>query len=186
MDTTPQQTGLTLEEIVRLHLPSLRRYLASLGVHTDLIDDLAQDVFLEVLQSLDRYDESRPFRSWLFGIARNLVRREFSKSKREARVRGGVTTQVMSEHRLTAGTEAHSLASMQAAYALKVCMGKLPDRTRQIIAMRFEGRAKSADIADEMRMTATAVRSVLMRARNALRQCIETRLTETQLTKALS
>lgn len=45
--------------------------------------DLAQDTFVEAQRCLDRVAEDRPFRAWLYGIARNLVRR----AERERRLR---------------------------------------------------------------------------------------------------
>jgi len=183
-----QDTGqlVSMEDLVRMHLPALRGYLASLGAHTDLIDDLAQDVFLEVLKSVDRYDESRPFRSWLFGIARNLVKQEFRKSRMEARMRGGLTTSVIAEHRVTTGQETSEVASLEALHALRLCLEKLPGRTREMVTQRFEGRQRSDDIAGALGLTGSAVRTTLMRARSALRQCLETRLTESRIMKALA
>ena len=36
-------------------------------------EDIAQETFLRAWRYLARYNESRPFRSWLFAIARNLA-----------------------------------------------------------------------------------------------------------------
>ena len=55
-----------------------------------------------------------------------------------------------------------------------------------MIALRFDARNSSAAIAGNLGITDSAVRTTLMRARNALRQCIETRLTETKIMRALS
>ena len=159
--------------LVREHLPSLRGYLASLGAHVDLIDDLAQDVFLEALSNFSRYDESRPFRSWLFGIARNLVHQEFRKSKLDSRIRRGPVAQFLLERRADVLAEEGPQDSSGMLDALRACLQKLGERSRHLISLRFVDRHKSEQIGTILNMKASAVRVALMRARTALRLCVE-------------
>lgn len=62
--------------LVERHHGPLLRVLTRLVGDPDLAADLVQDTFVEALRCLDRVDEDRPFGGWLYGIARNLVRRE--------------------------------------------------------------------------------------------------------------
>ena len=48
----------------------------------DDAEDLVQDAFLRALRSLDRFDETRPFRPWFFTILRNVARNAAERHSR--------------------------------------------------------------------------------------------------------
>jgi RNA polymerase sigma-70 factor (ECF subfamily) len=55
--------------------PDLRRYLASARRDGTSLEDLLQDTFLEMHRSRRTYLPPLPVRPWIFGIARNVIRR---------------------------------------------------------------------------------------------------------------
>jgi RNA polymerase sigma-70 factor, ECF subfamily len=59
------------------------RTLRRLGVSPNDVEDLAQEVFLVLHQSWERYDQSRPLRAYLFGIAFRVVGNYTRKRRRE-------------------------------------------------------------------------------------------------------
>jgi RNA polymerase sigma-70 factor (ECF subfamily) len=73
-----------LGDLFERHEPSVRRYLARLGLGPSDADDLVQATFLEVVQAAGRFDLERPVRSWLLGIATILVRRRRRTVRRYA------------------------------------------------------------------------------------------------------
>ncbi|MBA4387870.1 MAG: hypothetical protein C0404_07805 [Verrucomicrobia bacterium] len=165
-----------IERLVRENLPSLRGYIASLGAHNDLIDDLAQDVFLQVVKDWPKFDTSRSFRSWLFGIARNIVHQEFRKSKFESRVRQGFATEALIDAD-TAGREERGVSTgPEAVTVMRTCVEKLSDKMKHFIELRFRQRSTTEEIARAVGMTNGAVRVSLMRMREALRACMESKL----------
>lgn len=46
-------------------------FLRYLGLPEADVDDMAQEVYIKAYRAYERYDESRPFKSWLFSIAKN-------------------------------------------------------------------------------------------------------------------
>ncbi len=58
------------------------RYLAGEG---PLAEELLQETFAQAMASRARYDGRRPFRSWLHGIALNVVRKHWRKSRNRDR-----------------------------------------------------------------------------------------------------
>ena len=59
---------------VQLYTSDLVRYLRSrLLPRTDLVDDLAQDVFLAAWRGLPNYRATSPLKGWLLGIARHKL-----------------------------------------------------------------------------------------------------------------
>jgi RNA polymerase sigma-70 factor, ECF subfamily len=166
-----------IDRVVREHLTPLRGYLASLGVRTDLVDDVAQDVFVIVVQSWSRYDASRPFRSWLFGIARNLVKQEFRRTQMDTRLREKLVAEALFESS-EAEDDSNPLNREEVHSALQQCVKTLSDPIRQLIDLRYRDRMVSREIADMLNMKDSAIRMMLMRARNALLRCLKSRLEE--------
>ena len=55
------------------HFDYIWRLLRRFGARERDQEDLAHDVFVAVHRSLERYDQARPLRPWLFGIAFRVV-----------------------------------------------------------------------------------------------------------------
>lgn len=166
-----------VEALVREHLAALRGYLASLGAHPDLLDDVAQEVFIAVFRERERYDPERPIRAWIFGIARNVLHQEFRKQRLEARVRHGAAAARLfaTADESLAHHEAH--AGGDALAALSLCLGALGERARRLVSLHYQDQMPTRAIAATVGMQDTAVRVSLLRAREALRLCVERRLT---------
>lgn len=65
--------------------PVIRRFAHKCGVHTELVDECAQEVWVAILEALERFkidpDRGR-FRSWLFSIVRNKAADLARRSKK--------------------------------------------------------------------------------------------------------
>jgi RNA polymerase sigma-70 factor (ECF subfamily) len=57
--------------------------LARLGVPRPDVEDLAHEVFLVLYKTWEKYDSTRPFRAYLFGIAFRVARNHLRKRTRE-------------------------------------------------------------------------------------------------------
>src|SRR5690606_7443593 len=73
-----------LGSLFERHEPAVRRYLGRLGIAAVEADDLVQAVFLEVVRASERFDAAYSARSWLFGIATIMVRRQRRSTARIA------------------------------------------------------------------------------------------------------
>jgi RNA polymerase sigma factor (sigma-70 family) len=62
--------------LVHMHQQGLRAFLRRVGAHD--ADDIAQEAFVFAWEHIARFDSTRPFRPWLFGIAW----RKFREGKR--------------------------------------------------------------------------------------------------------
>ena len=165
-----------IEALVHEHLPALRGYMASLGAHADLIDDLAQDVFLAAFRDHARYDPSRPIRGWIFGIARNLVHQEFRRSRVDARVRQGLAMQAVLADDTPPDADEEALSTDQALGALRLCLDLLSRRARQLLDLHYRQQVPTHAIAVAVGMGDSSVRMTLLRARVALRRCVAQRV----------
>lgn len=53
------------------HLSSIYAFVYQMVRDTAVAEDLAQETFIKAWRHLDRYELERPFRTWLFAIAKN-------------------------------------------------------------------------------------------------------------------
>ena len=118
----------------------------------------------------DQYDQTRPFGAWAVGVAKYEVlyyRRERATDKHL--FGDDIVEQIASRYEILA-EEVDPLRD-----ALKHCLDKLEGRSKRVIELRYRRGLPSAAIADEMDLTAGAVRMLLCRVRDTLRRCIERR-----------
>lgn len=157
-------------DLVRAHQAGVWRYLRLLGAPAALADDLTQETFLSVLQ--------RPFEdrgpaaaaAYLRLVARHL----FLKDRRAAVLR----------------PQPMELAELDAAFArlcgadggdgylaqLGQCLERLAERSREALTLHYRERLGRTAIGARLGLGEDGVKSLLRRARAALRDCIETEL----------
>ena len=141
------------------HGRSVRQYLRALTGGSDIADDLAQDVFVRVVQSADGYRPQERERAWLFRIARNAAI--------DHRRRAAVRPQPAAEAREPATAPVQALRS-----ALAEAFGRLPEAEREAFLLAELGGLSYAEIALTLDLTPAAVRSALYRARLSLRAAL--------------
>ncbi len=128
-------------------------------------EDVAQDVFLQLHRSIDRYQGRSSVLSWILGIAHHEVCNRFRRRSLE---RDAFDDQALE----VAGAAPPCDRAIDAASALRRCAETLarsasPAQGR-IFAMRYAEARSIEAIASEMGRTAGAVRIALLRARRAI------------------
>lgn len=133
-------------------------------------EDLAQRVYLRIWQARGRYEPSAKFSTWLFSIVRNLVLNE----RRGRARRGAVFYNPGPDEDVREPTAADSPASMAAAAelsaAIEQALASLPEEQRTAVVLRRYEEMPYEDIATVLGTTVSAVKSLLFRARETLRQ----------------
>ncbi|GAC13115.1 sigma-70 family RNA polymerase sigma factor [Aliiglaciecola lipolytica] len=162
---------------IRKYQVGLRAFIRGLGVHSDAVDDLAQETFLVAYREMDKFDQELDFGFWLRGIARNLVRNEFRKANRQTRILNEKLSQFL-VNEFEFNYEPSDYNGDEIA-ALKACILELPDTSRQLIDYKYANEQNSREISEQIGMTTTAVRLALMRIREKLKACMAYRLSLT-------
>jgi RNA polymerase sigma-70 factor (ECF subfamily) len=162
------------EVFVSEHQAALRGFVRMLGVDLDAVDDLAQETLLVAYRELERFDGDQDCGKWLRGIARNLVRNELRRSARRERI----LQEEVTEHMLAVLDPDRAPPRFEDAdfRALRDCLEELPEKGRRLIAGRYADEWNASILADQLGMSATAIRLALMRTRRSLKVCIERRL----------
>lgn len=152
----------------RLH-GEVRGFVALMAVAPDWVDDVVQDVFIEVFQSLHNYDPARSFARWVRGVARNVVRRHQEDQSRESRLRSGAVSELLRSRNLAAEQADRPNLMIE---ALAGCLERLPEHLRRLLHLRYSEDRSSEEIAALTARKPEAVRASLMRSRQQLLECV--------------
>jgi RNA polymerase sigma factor (sigma-70 family) len=123
-------------------------------------EDLAQETFLAVIRASSRYEPRALVRTYLYGIALNLV-----ASERRTRIRNAVLVE--------GGLEAATNADSDAALWVRRALERLDASEREILMLREYEQLSYSEIAQLLRIPVNTVRSRLFRARLALKVWLE-------------
>jgi RNA polymerase sigma-70 factor (ECF subfamily) len=172
-------SGEAFTQIVRLHQARVRTYLSRYVKDRNQVDDLAQEVFLAAYRSLRTFKGHSLFSTWLLGIARNRALhhlREHSRRRDPATVPLDSVLAACILERAQGESSDPSLHESRLE-ALERCLKRLAGRSLAVISGFYSKQRKCSEIAREMNTTEGVVWMALVRTRQALRECIERRLT---------
>lgn len=139
-------------------------------------EDLLQQVGTVLWQKFETYDSSRPFAAWAVGFAQMEIRKWREKASRRGRLVS------ISDEAVAALADACVRAVDEPAAGpaddadtLRDCVERLTPAAKQAIRMKYTDGQSIAQIAAVQGREIGAVEMALVRARRALRQCIETK-----------
>jgi RNA polymerase sigma factor (sigma-70 family) len=153
------------ERVYSDHAWSVYGFLAYRLGDRQTTEDLTQATFERALRAWSRFDPRRGSeRTWLLAIARNLLIDHHSRD------RAGGSDQI--DERLLPtydGPEEQTVGSPELTEAL----GRLSDREREILALRFGGDLSGPQIAELLDLTLANVQQITSRSLRRLRELLE-------------
>ena len=164
------------ESVFHMFRGPLYSYLARTTGDRHLAEDFLQDVFLRMVENLDRYEESGRFQAWLFRIAANRVRDWARRRSHTERVGGaadaanpGGTTSV---DRPVEQPPVEALVLEEQVRRLEAGLRTLEADERQVLVLRHYSGLSFKEIADIMEAPLGTVLARSHRALIKLRQRI--------------
>lgn len=151
--------------------PDLKAFIASMVRDRAAAEDLYQEVCLALWQSFASYDPARPFGAWARGVAGKKVLQSYEKTKRVPLAFSPRTIQAVLEAFDRSEPEGPAETD-----GLRNCIAKLPDRSRQLLVLRYERGLKLGEMAREEGRSLDAVHKLLSRIRETLEECLKRHL----------
>jgi RNA polymerase sigma-70 factor (ECF subfamily) len=166
-------------ELVERHQHRLIGIMHHLVGNAEEAEDLAQEVFLRVYRTRKRYHPEAKFSTWLFTIANNLALNALRSRKRKpvvplpAQESGALgprpAEQIVADRGPPPG---HRLQQQELTVVIRRALDALNERQRMAVVLNKFEDMNYAEIAEIMGLTTKAVKSLLSRARSALRQAL--------------
>ena len=128
--------------------------------------DVVQEAFLRIYKAASRYRPTAKFRTYLYRVVTRLCIDWGAKKRPE------YTGAVLSIPDSSRGPEA-LFGQNELSDAVRKCLGNLPINQRLAITLRHYDGMSYDEIAEVLNVSAKAVDSLLQRARDTLRQCLQ-------------
>ena len=143
-------------------------------------EDVAQQVFLRIWRNAKRYRPDAKFTTYLFTITRNLVFNETRRRSRKREVSGDEREDAFHLQNEAAPCERPDAKMEQAELqrAVDAAIAALPEAQRTAVVLRRYEEMPYEEIAKVLGLTVPAVKSLLFRARSALRASLAAYLDE--------
>ena len=162
--------------LVQKYRRPLVSFMYRMARNTAAAEDLAQEVFLRVYRSRQTYEASAKFTTWLYRIATNLAvnhardtrhdRPEVTVSLDEPDEETGTTLDVADS---TVSAE-EALVRRERVVAIRAKVESLPERQRLAVIMHKYQQMDYKQIAEVLKLSESATKSLLFRAYETLRE----------------
>ena len=171
MTATMADRQAEMADLVRAHQAGVWRYLRFLGCDPTEADDLVQETFLAVLGKEFEHRSPGQTSAYLRAVARN----RFLMARRKQRNTPPAVDLEAAEAvwARIAGTDGLSDSLVALSDCLQVAVDS---RVRRALELQYRDRASRAEIADALEIGVEGVKTLLRRARSALRDCVERKI----------
>jgi RNA polymerase sigma-70 factor (ECF subfamily) len=162
--------------LVQKYRRPLVSFMYRMARNTAAAEDLAQEVFLRVYRSRQSYEASAKFTTWLYRIATNLAvnhARDTRKERPEVMVSLDEpddetgTTMDVADSKMSAE---ESLVRRERMLAIRSKVEALPERQKLAVIMHKYQQMDYKQIADVLKLSESATKSLLFRAYETLRE----------------
>jgi RNA polymerase sigma factor (sigma-70 family) len=164
--------GVAFGALVEGDLPAMVRLAAVVSGNSGDAEDIVQEALTKVLQSLRRFDETRPFRPWFATIVANQARNWKRSRGRRLRlveriaVQANLPVRSVDELVIEADEGSRVVAALQ----------ELEPLDREMLALRFLAGLTEKESAEALGIAPGTVKSRTSRALGRMRTQLETQL----------
>jgi RNA polymerase sigma-70 factor (ECF subfamily) len=156
------------DELIRRYEREIMRYLMRVTANRDDAADLFQETWIRAYRAYPRIDSAGELRPWLYAIATNLCRNHFRNGMRRARVIAPDSDAIAGAD-VRAGCRLHAEGDGYAAVHLRQTIGRLPNRQRQAVMLRYFAGMEYPEMATAMECSEESARANLSQAMKKLK-----------------
>ncbi len=161
-------------ELVERHQNTVIGTVAKMLGNPSDAEDISQQVFLRIWRNARRYRPDARFTTYLFTITRNLVFNETRRRGRKKEVSADEREE-NSHHQIEDSPDRRPDAELLQAElreAIDAAIAALPESQRMAVVLRRYQQLSYEEIAAVLGLSVSAVKSLLFRARSALRETL--------------
>lgn len=170
----------TLQAVVRENLPVLLRVARGAGLPSDRAEDAVQETLLTFLARAPDFDGRARVRTWLYGILLKKISRAFEGVRRAQETEdiddvvaarfGDTGRWVVPPQMPGIGGDRERVRAW-----LEECLEGIPDRRRMAFVLREIEELPTEEVCKVLEVSPNNLGVLLFRARNGLRECLETK-----------
>jgi RNA polymerase sigma-70 factor (ECF subfamily) len=134
-------------------------------------EDILQEVWIRLAESAERGEAIVEPEKWCRGVAKNLILHHW-REKRTAKVIADSELLDLVEQALNEQPE----AANERRQALMECVDLLPEKSKQLLQMKYEQGLSFAGMAERLQRSIDSLKMALCRVRQFLLECAEKKL----------
>jgi len=157
-----------IETLINRHRSKVYTYILLTIKNQPLAEDLFQETFIKVIQSLRRgkYRDNGRFLSWVIRIAHNLIIDHFRKEKQMNSVSNDDSeVDLFNSKKLSDDNIEDLIVNNQIKAEIRALINELPNDQREVVLLRHYGNLSFKEIAEQ---TDVSINTALGRMRYAL------------------
>jgi RNA polymerase sigma factor (sigma-70 family) len=157
-----------IESLINRHRSKVYTYILFTIKNQQLAEDLFQETFIKVIQSLraGKYKDNGKFLSWVIRIAHNLIIDHFRKEKQMNSISNDDSeVDLFNSKKLSDENIEELIINSQIKSEIRTLINELPDDQREVVLLRHYGGLSFKEIADQ---TDVSINTALGRMRYAL------------------
>jgi len=157
-----------IEVLINKHRSKVYTYILLTIKNQQLAEDLFQETFIKVIQSLrgGKYKDNGKFLSWVIRIAHNLIIDHFRKEKQMNTLSNDDSeVDLFNSKKLSDSNIEEIIIHSQIKSEIRVLINELPNDQREVVLLRHYGGLSFKEIADQ---TDVSINTALGRMRYAL------------------
>lgn len=167
--------GNAYAAVVRRYEIVLRRYVRRiLGHHSQVADDVLQEVFIKAYVNLRDYDMERPFGPWIYRIAHNEAVSFLRKRRTESARVDGETASLILERMVDGVDVSEEFEKKRDAKMIQNAMTSLDKRYSEALVLRFLEDKSYDEISEILEIPAGTVATHINRGLKQLKKCLTT------------
>lgn len=164
----------SFRELMQRYLRPVFNFAKLYSTSTEEAEDITQETFLKVWISLKHYDENRPFRPWLFQIAKNTAY-DYLKKKRPLNFSALENDDEGNFEENLADPEpspSEVFEMVESSRALEEALSKLKTEEKTIIMLHYHEEITFEEIAQILKKPMNTVKSLHRRSLGKLRELL--------------
>ncbi|MCK4630728.1 MAG: RNA polymerase sigma factor [Bacteroidales bacterium] len=158
----------SIEELINRYKTKVYTYILLMVKNQQLAEDLFQETFIKVIQSLKmhKYKDNGKFVSWVIRIAHNLVIDHFRKEKQINTCNNeDYESDLFNSSKFSAKNIEQLIVHDQIIKDVRKLIDELPDDQKEVVMLRHYGQLSFKEIAEQ---TDVSINTALGRMRYAL------------------
>jgi RNA polymerase sigma-70 factor (ECF subfamily) len=157
------------EALYKKYIGDLLAYGDKMGLDSEVLKDLIQDLFVEIWRSKERLSDTDSIKFYLFKALRYKMIRHHQRALSAIPIPGDWAEQEESVEARMLNAEQNGMTAKQ----LQLAIAKLPKRQQEIIHLRFFQGFSNREIASLMNLQYQSASNLIQRSLQSIRQYLQ-------------
>lgn len=174
MELILENNNLAFEELYGRYKAPVFSYL-TIKLDVQRAEDVHQEIFIKLIRYKDTFKGQSKFKTWLWSIVKNTVIDVYRSEDHQNKNSFSELTNEEGEEVFSAELQTNEeiVLSKTNKDQLKICINELDPNSREVVLLNVFGELSNQEIAEKLKISLGAVKSMLFRSKEKLISCFK-------------